>query len=282
MTFHYADADVFVPDGTPMPEALARTTHLAVGAHQDDQEFMAFEGIAECFGRPDRWFTGVCVTNGSGSSRAGAYAAYTDQEMMNVRRAEQRKAAVVGEYACEIQLMHPSARVKNPSERAVVEDLRRIFETARAEVVYLHNPADKHDTHVAVMLRAIAALRALPRELRPAKVYGSEIWRSLDWLNDGDKQVMKVDLSDHLAAALAGVYDSQISGGKRYDRAVLGRWATNATMFESHAVDSAKAMSWALDLTPLVRDDTLSVAAYTQEFIDRFRKDVTDRIARFA
>ncbi len=72
MKLNRTDADVFVPDGAPWPEALARTTHLCVGAHQDDQEFMAYHGIAACFGRTDRWFTGVCLTDGSGSSAHGA------------------------------------------------------------------------------------------------------------------------------------------------------------------------------------------------------------------
>ena len=39
-------AKVFVPDGTPVSEALARTTHLAVSAHQDDIEIMAYDGIS--------------------------------------------------------------------------------------------------------------------------------------------------------------------------------------------------------------------------------------------
>ena len=78
MRFSRPDADVFVPDGTPMPEALRRATHVCVGAHQDDQEFMAFHGIAECFGRKDQGFAGVVVTNGGGSSRTGIYADYTD------------------------------------------------------------------------------------------------------------------------------------------------------------------------------------------------------------
>lgn len=29
-----AGADIFVPDGVTVKEALARTTHLAIGAHQ--------------------------------------------------------------------------------------------------------------------------------------------------------------------------------------------------------------------------------------------------------
>ncbi len=40
-----ASADLYVPDALPMPEALSRTTHLCVGAHQDDQELMAFMAL---------------------------------------------------------------------------------------------------------------------------------------------------------------------------------------------------------------------------------------------
>ncbi|MEW6073819.1 MAG: PIG-L family deacetylase [Planctomycetota bacterium] len=274
------DADIFVPDGTPLPAALARTTHLCIGAHQDDQEFMAYHGIVECFGRSDRWFTGVVVTNGAGSARTGPYAGFTDEEMMAVRRREQRKAAGLGEYSCQIQLLHPSAVAKDPASPVVVADLRAILEVARPEVVYLHNPADKHDTHVACALRAIAALRALPAEARPRQVLGCEVWRDLDWLLDADKVVLRVDRRENLAAALAGVFDSQLAGGKRYDLAVAGRRRANATMFESHAVDAAQGLSWAMDLTPLVADPARPVLEHTLRLVDRLREDVIARIRR--
>ena len=67
------DADVFAPDGSTVAEALAKTTHLAVGAHQDDIEFMAMHGILECFRQTDRWFSGITVTDGAGSPRSGPY-----------------------------------------------------------------------------------------------------------------------------------------------------------------------------------------------------------------
>ena len=50
-------------------EALARVTHLGIGAHQDDLEFMAFHGILQCFHSETDWFGGVTCTNGSGSAR---------------------------------------------------------------------------------------------------------------------------------------------------------------------------------------------------------------------
>src|SRR5215831_3407352 len=162
MQFHNPAADLFVPDNKEMPAALARTSHMAIAAHQDDLEIMAYHGIAECFGSREQWFTGVVVTNGAGSPRTGIYGGYTDEEMQQVRLVEQRKAAFVGEYGCQIQLGFTSSQVKNTLETAVIEDLAQILSVAHPRVVYLHNLADKHDTHVAVALRSIAALRSLP------------------------------------------------------------------------------------------------------------------------
>ena len=66
-------SEAFVPDGTPLSTALARTTHLGVGAHPDDLEIMACHGILECHRRNDRWFSGVTMSNGAGSARVGAF-----------------------------------------------------------------------------------------------------------------------------------------------------------------------------------------------------------------
>ena len=275
-------ADLYVPDGMPMPEALSRTTHLCVGAHADDQEYMAFHGIGECFGRVDKWFTGVVVTNGGGSARSGIYAGYTDDDMIDVRRREQIKAAFVGEYACQIQLMHPSSEIKGPDNKGVVADLKAIFEAAQPEVVYLHNPADKHDTHVASFLRALQAMWALPIDRRPARVYGCEGWRDLDWLHDPDKAVLPVDEHENIAASLAGIFDSQIRGGKRYDTAIAGRRMAHATFFESHATDKTRALSFAMDLTPLIADEGLSVADFTLSLIKNFETEVVERIGKLS
>jgi hypothetical protein len=270
--------DVFVPDNLPPAEALARTTHLTISAHQDDIEIMSYHGIAECFGRTDRWFTGVVATNGAGSPRSGIYASLSDEEMQRVRISEQRKAAFVGDYACQIQLGYTSAEVKD-AHGAVIGDLCTILRAARPEVVYLHNLADKHDTHVATALRAIAALRAVREETRPRAVYGCEVWRDLDWLPDEDKRALPVSARSNIAAALVGVFDSQVSGGKRYDLATAGRRVAHATYHASHATDAESALNFAMDLTPLVDDPTLPIAAYVLAFVDRFRADVARRLS---
>jgi len=273
-------ADVFVPDGVDVELALSRTTHLAVGAHQDDLEFMAAHGVVECFQNSACWFTGVVVTDGAGSARDFAYKAYSNEQMMSVRQLEQRKAAFVGEYSAMLQLGHPSAVVKDASASAVVTDLVSILSEARPELVYTHNLADKHDTHVAVALRVVAACQKLPPEARPKRVIGCEVWRDLDWLCDSDKIVMPVDRHENLHAALMGVFDSQIAGGKRYDLATAGRRRAHATYFESHGTDQHSALIWGMDLTPLLAGADPS--QLVKDYIARFEAEVAARIARFS
>jgi LmbE family N-acetylglucosaminyl deacetylase len=281
MKFSQLNADVFVPDSSPVAAALARTTHLCIAAHQDDIEIMAHSAIAACHGRSDLAFTGVVVTDGGGSPRAGEFSACSDEEMKRIRRDEQRRAAEIGRYGAMIQLAHPSAQVKDATNRVVIDDLGRVLATMRPRAVYLHNPADKHDTHIAVFLRSLAALRGLPAGQRPAQVFGCEVWRNLDWLLAADKAVLDDSAQPELAAQLIACFRSQIAGGKRYDAAVAGRRLANATFFASHATDRATALTWAMDLTPLVRDPQLDVTEFTLAHIDRLRADVAERLARF-
>ena len=275
-----ATADIFVPDGAAVDQAIGRTTHLAVGAHQDDIEIMAYHGILECFYSADKWFTAVTCTNGAGSPRAGGYAAYSDEEMQTVRRAEQRQAAGIGHYAAMLQLNYSSTEMKNPACREVIQDLKNIISDARPEIIYTHNAADKHDTHVAVTAAVIKAVRELPREKRPAKLWGCEVWRNLDWLPDEQKIAMDLGANENLAAALLGVFDSQIAGGKRYDLATLGRRRANATYFQSHGVDDSSQMAFGMDLTPVVTDNSLDVTEYVCSYVENFKNDVRAKLKK--
>ena len=276
MKFHNASTRLFVPDQAPDP--LGRITHLGIGAHQDDLEFMAFHGILACFGSREKWFGGVTCTNGAGSSRTGAYADFTDEEMQRVRIQEQEAAAVVGNYGAMIQLGYPSSAVKSSSDPSLKNDLLQILSATRPDVVYTHNPADKHDTHIGVFAATIQALREMPAAERPKAVCGCEVWRGLDWMMDNEKVAHNVGAHENLAAALNGVFDSQIAGGKRYDLATLGRRRANATFFESHAVDECESASFAMDLTPLVADPSLDIVEYVLGFISHFEADVRNKL----
>lgn len=279
MRLSHPDHNLFIPDDASLVEALPRTTHLGIGAHQDDLEFMALHGILACFRRDDRWFGGVTCTAGSGSARSGAFLHCSDDEMKRVRAEEQTKAAAVGEYSFVAQLGHPSQAAKEDTQRrAMADDLEAILRKARPEIVYTHNPFDKHPTHVGVFLATLDALRRLPEAMRPRQVLGCEVWRGLDWLPDDLKTRLDVSHHPELAEALFGVFKSQISGGKRYDQAVEGRRRANATFFDSHAIDDAARIDYAIDLTPLIMDSTLSPKRFAASILQRLVISVTERL----
>lgn len=278
MKFINPTAQLFVPDSTPEPEAFGRVTHLGIGAHQDDLEFMAFHGILAGYHNEDKWFGGVTCTNGSGSARTGAYANHTDEDMQVVRKQEQNTAAEIGQYGVMVQLDYASGTVKNPADPSLETDLMSILKATQPEVVYTHNPADKHDTHLAVFAATMRALRSLPQNERPSQVLGCEVWRGLDWMMDQEKVPLDVGGNDTLADALNGVFASQIAGGKRYDLATMGRRLANATFFESHGVDESNQLWFAMDLTTLVQNDTLDIVEYVDACVNRFAEDVRTRL----
>ncbi len=275
-------AVLFIPDGEEEGKALSRTTHMAVSAHQDDIEFMAYAPISECFGQKDKWFGGVVITDGAGSPRNGLYADYTDEDMKAIRIVEQKKAAIVGEYSFQALLGHPSSQAKDRKDEQIVEELVELFRAARPRYVYIHNFADKHDTHVAAAGKTLAALRRLSPEERPEKVYGCEVWRDLDWMPDEEKVMLDCGGHPNIARCLSGVFDSQIVGGKRYEIAAEGRRAANATFSASHACDTYTALNYAMDLTPLMLDKDLDIAEYVSGVIRRFETEVRERIGKFA
>jgi LmbE family N-acetylglucosaminyl deacetylase len=281
MTFVKPGASVFIPDSLAAGEAFRRVTHLGIGAHQDDLEIMAFHGIEKCFNSQNLWFGGVTCTDGGGSPRAGEYASYTDEAMAALRRREQEKAAILGNYGALVQLNYASAEIKDVATGRLKSDLVQVLRAARPEVVYTHNPADKHDTHLAVVYTVLAAIRELPAVERPKTVYGCEVWRGLDWMDDADKVALDVGRRETLSMSLIGVYDSQVEGGKRYDLATTGRRRANASYFQSHATDGAEQLWFAMDLTPLVADDKMDIAGFVLGHVDKFRAGVEEKLNKY-
>lgn len=280
MKLYQSTAELFVPDGVELQQAIKRTTYMAIGAHQDDLEIMAYHGIMNCFQQQEEWFMGVVVTNGSGSARDNVYKDYTDEDMIQVRRKEQKKAAFVGEFGALALLDHPSKDVKDPNNETIVPELVTLLQTAKPNILYTHNLADKHDTHIGVATKVITALRQLAKEDQPEQVYGCEVWRDLDWVVDNEKISFDVSKHPNLAASLVEIFDSQIIGGKRYDLAAIGRRLANATFSSSHTVDESNAITYAMDLTPLMKDPTLNIVEYVTGYIDRFKEDVQQRIEK--
>lgn len=273
---------LYIPDGTSPEAALARTTHLAIGAHQDDLEIFAYHGIEACHDRDDAWFGGITVTNGAGSARTGAYQDFSDEQMQEVRHEEQNEAARLGRYSFQAQLRAPSAVVKDAAKASsLVDQLANLLDHARPTTLYLHNPADKHDTHIAVLRRSLEALRKLAPRWKPEKVYGCEVWRDLDWLADEAKVALPVGRLPELERNLLAVFRSQVEGGKDYVAATLGRRRANATFLQSHSVDAAPAYTFAMDLSPLLAHDAPDLLDFVESHLQNFRQDVHDRLRRF-
>lgn len=267
---------------TSAEEALGAVTHLAIGAHQDDIEIMAMAGIAHCLTHADNQFGAITCTSGSGSARTGAFAHYTDQQMIEVRRQEQEAAAQMGHYAFLAQLGHQSNEIKNSEKKTALHtDLIELFRWCAPEVIYTHNLMDKHDTHVALALKLIEVLRQLPPERRPKKLIGCEVWRGLDWILESDKIAMDLNIGNQFVLDMVNIFASQVEGGKRYDLATLGRMHANSTFSESHSVDLSDKRWYGIDLTPLLIDPSLSPLKFVEQLQRNLFQDINQRINRY-
>lgn len=283
MTLDKRDAEMFIPDGATEDEAVKRSEIMAVGAHPDDIEVMSMPGILKALAAGGNRFFGVVATNGVGTYRSFDEINLSYQEMRDVRIAEQKKAASVGRYSGLALLNYESAEVKDACFTNIDRDLKHLFSAVRPSEIYLHNPFDRHDTHVAVCIRSIYALREVKAETgwKPERLYAGECLRGLDWLVHCDRLVLPVDDKDCMSDKILGVYKSQMIGLRRYDQAVKGRRITNATYQEAQAIGSEYELAFAVDLLPLVEDSTLSVADFVRHTIDRFRADILSRLDRF-
>ncbi len=271
--------EFFIPDSKPLDAAFKRATHLGIGAHQDDLEIMAFHGILQGARKPgSRPFFGIVATDGSGSVRTLKAQKLSNERFIQARNREQRNAAKIGRYSGVAFLNYPSDGVKRRQKPAVREELAALIARIRPKVIYTHNLADKHDTHVAVALRTIEAVRGLPKHLRPSKIYGCEVWRDLDWLPDGQKVVFDVSGADKLGLKLLKAFKSQNHSGKRYDVATLGRRWAHATYSESHAKNRASAVIFAMDLTPLAHQPALKIKSFISQKISKFSSEVLRRL----
>ena len=279
MKFAQTHADLFVPGGGNLASALASTTHLGIGAHPDDLEIMAFPGICACRNQKNLRFSGVVATDGAGSPRSGSSEKLSTAELVKARREEQRNAAVLGGYATILQLAHPSSEIRGAGRNALTADLLEILKDAKPKVVYLHNPADRHETHVAVLLASLAALRQLPPTDRPAEIYGCEVWGDLDWVPAERVIRLPCPAPADFGPSLLRVFRSQVDG-KRYDLAAAGRRRAQATLADAYSADQAEEVVLALDLKPLVENPKVTLAEFVSSLTGEFQKQTLERIRR--
>ncbi len=300
-------AEVWIPPvpSLALPGDFRKVTHLGVGAHADDLEFMALHGILECYGRADRGFFGVTVTDGVYRHLRGTVEGAT---LRQLRREEQRQAAEFGCYAAMVQLDVPSATL-TPSQREpqgsdtdrldlasppgcidgppyptwtdVVGDLRQVLRATQPEVVYTHNPFDRHPTHLGVLHALLEAILGLPPSARPNRLLGCEVWRGLDWLPPDWKVPLPIpDCQATLVRQLLGSFPSQVANGKAYDQAVLGRLQANATFADAYQPDGHSGLAWAVNLTPVIAGETpVALADWVDRALDASNQQVRSALS---
>lgn len=251
-----------------------KVKYLCIAAHQDDVEIMAYHGILKGLNSKSYSFSAVVTCDGGGSARSGVYASYSDDDMKQVRIKEQLKAAELGKYEHLFLLNKPSSEVKMKVNDGIIYEYIDIILMLKPEVIYTHNLLDKHPTHIGVVTKVIEALRRIDKKDRPKLVLGCEVWRDLDWVKDDRKIALDVSKRPKLAKDILNVFDSQIAGGKRYDLAAIGRRYANATFSQSHSVDTVKAITYAIDLTPLINNANMSIKDYALSFVSELENDI--------
>lgn len=271
-------SELFIPDGVDSDAALSRTTHLGVVAHADDLEFMALDEIARCRASDTEWFGGIVCTDGAGSVTSGPYVGISCDELIATRHREQCEAARTGHYAFVAQLGIPSANLTIPSASPLVEKLADLIARTRPHTILTHNPADKHATHLRVLVALLHALERVPDDIRPARLLGCEMWRSLDWVDDEQKLLLGSNEPPDFELELFRHFDSQIASGKCYDLAVQGRRRANATLAAPRAADAFAEATIALDMSVLIGQSPRAVIPFITAHIDSFRDQVTSAL----
>ncbi len=266
----------FIPDNVSPEVAKARTRYLAIVAHPDDLEFMCFDGIGRGFS--DKSFAGIVLSGGGGSARSGRFANVSNQEMIQIRQKEQMEAAKTGNYSFVDFWNLESAELKNPVEqKKLLQKMQDLLVSLNLERLYIHNPFDRHVTHVASSLLVLNALRLLPQAKRPKLCLGGELWRSLDWILPKYRIIEDVSSRFELQKTLLEMFPSQTESGKSYVEAMLGRRRSNAVLIESHSVDKAVYVETFLNLESFLNsklDLEKIMDAFLLEHSDNLKKEI--------
>ncbi len=257
----------------PKNRKTGKVKYLTICAHQDDNEIMAIDGVMKGYRSRKYSFACVVTADGGGSARTGKFANYSDEMMKEVRIKEQEKAAEIGRYNSLYLLNYSSKEIKDPENEQIVEDYVALLKEFKPKVLYTHSILDKHPTHLGVVTKVIRALRMLSKEEQPKVVYGCEV---LDWVADNKKVCFDVSSNVRLQKKILNVFESQIAGGKSYTNATLGRRYNNATYAQSHSVDSAKLVSYAINMNKLLKDPELPIKKFALSFVDDLYTEIND------
>ena len=263
----------------PSSRKEGNVKYLCICAHQDDGEIMAIDGILKGYYSRKYSFALAVTADGGGSARSGEFADYTYEMMKKVRIEEEKEASEIGKYHSLYLLNYSSKEIKQKENDEIVNDYIEIIKELKPEIIYTHSLLDKHPTHIGVVLKVIEALRKLPKEYQPKHLYGCEVWRGLDWIDDSKKIGFDVSRNEKLQKQLLNVFKSQIAGGKAYTKASIGRRYSNATYYQSHSIDAYKMISYAIEMNPLIINKSADIKDFCLSFVKDLENDILKNIS---
>lgn len=249
--------------------------NIVIAAHKDDGEMIGIKAIDDSF-KKDESMVMIILTNGSGCPRVGEFKSVSDEDMVEIRTAEQKRAAEIGRYNCLYLLEHSSKEVQDMHTNIKNELVEILKKYPEIENIYIHNPFDKHNTHVGACELAIAAIKELYADgalKKLSKVLGVEVWRGLDWLPDKYKVTIDTTGAEFISQNIMSVFVSQNSA-KRYDEAISNRRLANATFDASHESNICTSLMYAIDLMGVVQDVNKNLSDLLTENLDLFEKEL--------
>ena len=259
---------------------METTNLLAIGAHHDDIEVMAMDGILKAYGSKKYSFYACVLSDGAHFSKMGKYSDISDKEMIETRNQEQIRASQIGEYANLVFLKHTREDIENNEKDVVIKNIQKVILEVQPDVVYTHNIFDKGDIHTLTAIRVIEAILGLEEDKRPRLLYGCEIFRSLDWLPDKYKVVFDLSENKELQSRLIGVYDTRMEQSRNYNKAVVGRKLAHATFGNSNSsIDEEKLIWYGINLTPVIQKG-ITLDEYCVKILNDFNKELLEYIKK--
>lgn len=249
--------------------------NIVIAAHKDDGEMIGIKAIDDSF-KKDESLVMIILTNGSGCPRIGEYASISDEDMVEIRTAEQKRAAEIGRYNTLYLLDYSSKLVQEKDKKIKQEIVEILNRYPNVENIYIHNPFDRHKTHVAtceISVQAIKEVYSHGRLPNLKKVLGVEIWRCLDWLPDNFKVVIDTSGSEFLSQNIMSVFVSQ-NLAKKYDEAIIARRLANATFNSSHESNAYTSLTYAIDLIGVVTNVNKKLLDLLTNVLDLFEKNL--------
>ncbi len=249
--------------------------NIVIAAHKDDGEMIGIKAIDDSF-KKDESLVMIVLTDGSGCPRLGEYESVSDDDMVEIRTAEQKRASEIGRYNKLYLLEHPSKLVQGKDKTIKQELVEILNQYPDVENIYIHNPFDKHKTHVSSCEISIDAIKeAYANGCLPnlKMVLGVEVWRSLDWLPDEYKTTIDTSGSEFISQNIMSVFVSQ-NMSKRYDEAIIARRLANATFDSSHENNSYGSLTYAINLMDVVTSVNKKLSDLLTDILVLFEKNL--------